>query len=829
MHGGLTLSILGVFGMLAIAVLMLPFTRRIGIPYTVFLAAIGIALGLALQMAHGTGLGVLGDFLEGASSFGLTSEVIFFGFLPALVFESALAIDIRRLLADIWPILLLAVVGLLISSFLVGGSVWLVASMPFVVCLLLGAILSATDPVAVVAIFKDLGAPKRLAVLVEGESLFNDATAIVLFNILAAMILTGTGVSLMGGVQSFFTVFLGGIMVGLVMAWLFVQVIARLRTDAVVEVTLTISLAYLSFLVAEHYLHVSGVMATVVSALVIGSTGRTAMSPDGWHLLKETWETIGFWANSLIFVLVGLAVPVIMANLSADYWLLVTVALVSAFAARAALTYGMVPAMAWLHIGMPVSTGFLSVMWWGGLRGAVSLALALSVYENPAFTEETRQFIITLVCGFVLFTLFVNAPTVGLVMKAFRLDRLSPSDLAIRDRAISSALGGIASGLPRLAEQQKIESEAAQRVVRSYRSKLPTEDEFESEVQDLSEENWLQIGLLSLIGQERQGYLENYAAGHISPQIARILLGAADDIRDQTKLGGVSGWRTACSSVIGFGWQFRSGLWLQRKLGIGWPLGRRLAVRYEKLRTMRSVVAEIRDSGLSDLANVIEPKMVEKLGAMQARRERDIADALAAIREQYPDYSRALDEAYLERCAIRQERESYDKLQGDAIIGSELHLSLQSGLAARYKTLTAQPRLDLGLTPMQLIGKVPLFANLPEDRRAAIAKLLHPELAVPGQTIVSKGDPGASMFFVSSGAVRVDIDPEPVRIGTGAFFGEMALVNEAPRNADVVALAFCDLLTLHKRDFDRLMEANEDIRAEIERVARERGQPDVID
>lgn len=822
MHDELTLSIFALFGMLAIAVLMLPLTRRIGVPYTVFLAAIGIGLGLFLQASQGTELGVLGDFLEGANSFGLTSEVIFFIFLPALVFESALAIDVRRLMIDIWPILLLAVIGLLISSFFVGTAVWLAAGIPFVVCLLLGAILSATDPVAVVAIFKDLGAPKRLAVLVEGESLFNDATAIVLFNILAAMILTGGGASFGAGLSSFLLVFLGGIAVGLAMSWVFVWVLSRIRAAAVVEVTLTVSLAYLSFLVAEHYLHVSGVMATVTSALVLGSKGRTSMSADGWHLLKETWETIGFWANSLIFVLVGLAVPMIMSDLPEGYWLLLFVALASAFAARAMLTFGMVPAMAKLHIGLPVSRGFQTVMWWGGLRGAVSLALALSIYEDPAFSAATSQFVVTLVCGFVLFTLFVNAPSVGLVMKAFRLDQLPASDLAMRERAIAATIATITTGLPRLAERQKIDPICAQGIVDSYGAKAAAGSGEDAARVDLTDDDWLQIGLQSLVGQERQGYLEQYAAGHIASQIARISLAVVDDIRDSTRQAGLAGWRRASEAAVGFDWQFRTALMMQRKLQYSGALGRQLAQRYERLRTMRLVVSDVKAQGLRELANFLDPKVTERLTEEQDWRERNIAHALAAIREQYPEYSRALDRAYLERCAIRQERESYDGLQQNAIIGSELHQNLIEELDKRYKALSAHPKLDLGLTPAQLVPKVPLFASLPEQQQRAIAQLLRPLLAVPGEVIIRRGDPGDSMYFVSSGAIRVDVEPQPVVLGTGSFFGEMALVNEAPRMADVSALAFCDLLVLSKRDFERLAKLDGNIRSEIEAVARKR-------
>ncbi|MEL1251128.1 cation:proton antiporter [Aurantiacibacter gilvus] len=822
MHEGVGLSILGLFGLLTIAVLMLPVTRRLRLPYTVFIAAIGIGLSVVFLPLQGLELGMIGDFRDAASSFGLTSEIVFFVFLPALVFESALSIDVRRLLADIWPILLLAILGLLVSAFLVGGALWLVASVPFVVCLLLGAILSATDPVAVVAIFKDLGAPKRLAVLVEGESLFNDATAIVLFNILAAMILTGAGASLMAGMQSFLTVFVGGIIVGFIMAWMFVMVIRHVRNMAVVEVTLTISLAYLSFLVAEHYLHVSGVMATVVAALVIGSRGRTAISADGWHLLKETWETIGFWANSLIFVLVGLAVPAILSSLAPDYWLVLSIALVSAFVARAGLTYIMVPAIAALRIGMPVSVGFRSVMWWGGLRGAVSLALALSVYENPSFPIEVREFVVTLVCGFVLFTLLVNAPTVGFVMRFFGLDKLSASDLVVRRRAIDKVRSAIANDLPTLASRQRIAPETASMVVADYEGEAEEHADEASADAQLSKDDWLKIGLLSLIGQEREAYLDQYAAGHIAPHIAQILLGCADDIRDQSKADGVDGWVRGHKTALEFDWQFRLALFLQRRFQTSRMLAQRLASRFESLRTMRLAVLEVKDKGLHDLEQITGPEILAQLSRLLDERENEISKALLAIRKQYPDYADSLDRRYLKRCAIRQERESYDRLSEEAIIGGELLLNLQDNLDGQYHSLSRQPRLDLGLTREQLIAKVPMFKALSDDQRQAVAKLLSPQLSVPDEIVIREGDPGTGMYFVSSGAVQAEIQPVPAIIGTGGFFGEMSLVIEQPRTANVVSLGYCELLALSRRDFETLMDLDDGISDIIKSVARER-------
>jgi CPA1 family monovalent cation:H+ antiporter len=203
MHDGVWQSILGFFGLLTIAVLLLPIARRLRFPHTVLLAIAGIGIGLFINLGGGLQLGPISELLHAFDAFTVSSETIMFLFLPALIFESSLLINIRKLQADIGPIIFLAVIGLILSAFAVAGAVYWATGTAFVVCLLLGSIVSATDPVAVVAIFKDLGAPKRLAVLVEGESLFNDATAIVLFTILSAMLIGDLKPDLISGVLDF--------------------------------------------------------------------------------------------------------------------------------------------------------------------------------------------------------------------------------------------------------------------------------------------------------------------------------------------------------------------------------------------------------------------------------------------------------------------------------------------------------------------------------------------------------------------------------------------------------------------------------------------------
>ena len=234
-------------------------------------------------------LGILSDFLISLNSFHLSSDAVLFIFLPVLVFEAALGIDSHRLIDDIGPILWLAIIGLLISALIVGFALHWVSGVSLIVCLLLGTIVSATDPVAVMAIFRELQAPKRLSVLVEGESLFNDATAIVLFGILISMLTENFNVEILSGFTSFLKVFLLGIFIGLLMGYLFCFVLSGMGKYPLVQITLTLSLAYFSFVFSEHYLHVSGVMAVVGSAIVVGSYGHSTLAPATLEKLQETW------------------------------------------------------------------------------------------------------------------------------------------------------------------------------------------------------------------------------------------------------------------------------------------------------------------------------------------------------------------------------------------------------------------------------------------------------------------------------------------------------------------------------------------------------------
>jgi CPA1 family monovalent cation:H+ antiporter len=371
----------------AVAVL----ARRLRIPYTVGLVLIGLALSLLST-----------DRVQ------LSPQIILALLVPPLIFEAAFHLrwdDLRR---DFWLILLLAVPGVILTTLFVGGVVALGTGLMIQAALVLGAIVSATDPVAVVSLFRRLGVPRRLQILLEGESLFNDGTAIVMFNLMIAIALAGR-FDMVSSVRDFLTVSGGGVLIGAALGLIVSQVIARIR-DPLVETTLTTVLAFGSYLVAE-YFHVSGVLAVVAAGITNGNAGPSGMSATTRLVIFNFWEYAAFIANSFVFLLIGLTFDL---NVMIENWQAIIWAILAALAARVASIYG------FSFWGREIPRSWKHVLFWGGLRGAITLALALSLPETGALAPA-RDSLQAMAFGVVLFTLLVQGSSTNWLIKRLKL------------------------------------------------------------------------------------------------------------------------------------------------------------------------------------------------------------------------------------------------------------------------------------------------------------------------------------------------------------------------------------------------------------------------
>ncbi len=393
----LIISLLLVVSLVAIVV------RRLRIPYTVALVIVGLLFTFQQPL-----------------KLTLTPELILSLFVPPLVFEAAFHIELKILRENWLPILALAVPGVLLTTGLVALIVTFGIGLSLTSGLVFGALIAATDPVAVVALFRTIGAPKRLTTLVESESLFNDGTAIVIFQLMLAIGLTTAATvgnsnresfDLLSASVSFIRVSAGGIGIGIGLGWLAAQIIGRVD-DYLIETTLTTTLAFGSYLLAEQF-HTSGVLAVVAAGIVTGNFGLTKMSPTTKIVLINFWEYLAFVANSLVFLLIGLDVNI--REISAN-WFSIAVALGAVLISRAVVVYGLTN-LTNLMRGTLVSAAYQHVMFWGGLRGAISLALALSL--PAAFAD--RELLRVMTFGVVLFTLLAQGTTMQVLLKRLGL------------------------------------------------------------------------------------------------------------------------------------------------------------------------------------------------------------------------------------------------------------------------------------------------------------------------------------------------------------------------------------------------------------------------
>jgi CPA1 family monovalent cation:H+ antiporter len=377
--------------------------ERLRIPYTVSLVLGGLLLG-ALRLP------LLSPLQAGHRPDWLTPDVILIVFLPALVFEASVKIDVRSLIRDFVPLLLLVTLGVLMATLVTGYLVHWATGLPVLTALLFGSIISATDPISVLAIFKELKTVGRLSLIIEGESLLNDGTAVVLFEILLAGIVAGK-LSIATGVGQFFVAVLGGAALGFVLGYL-ASKITETVNDPKIEITLTTIVAYGSYLLA-HHLHLSGVIATVAAGLMVGNFGaKKGMSVQTRTAMQSFWEYVSFVINSVVFLLIGLEVR--LTDLL-HAWYPVLFAIAAVLVGRAFSVYLLVPFSNLFATRIPIRWQHVAV--WGGLRGALALALALSLYRDIPY----RQQILDMTFGVVTFSILLQGLTMKPLLRMLRI------------------------------------------------------------------------------------------------------------------------------------------------------------------------------------------------------------------------------------------------------------------------------------------------------------------------------------------------------------------------------------------------------------------------
>lgn len=378
--------------LLLIAALVAILAKKLHIPYTVGLVIAGIML----------------TTLSFGNPLILTKELIYKVLLPPLIFETTISLPWNTLRKEFMIVTTIATFGIIISAGVVAAGMYLFLGWPFLIAGIFGALIAATDPVSVIAAFKESKITGRLRLLMEAESLFNDGTAAVMFGVLMS-IYYGNAASFSGIAINMIQMICGGIACGAIIS-ITTLYLARKTTDHLIEITFTTIAAYGSFILAEH-LHCSGVLATLTAGLIIGNSSAIGIiSAKGKQTIESFWEYIAFVANSLIFLLIG--VHEAKQNFS-HLWLTVTVAVLLVILGRALAVFPI--AILFTRSKAKISMARQFIMFWGGMRGALSLALALGLPKELPY----RELIVTTTFAVVAFSVIIQGLTMTPLLRYF--------------------------------------------------------------------------------------------------------------------------------------------------------------------------------------------------------------------------------------------------------------------------------------------------------------------------------------------------------------------------------------------------------------------------
>ncbi|SIR24345.1 sodium/proton antiporter, CPA1 family [Haladaptatus litoreus] len=498
----------------------------------VFVAKIGrFPYTIALLLA---GLGV--SILNLDIDIVLSHDLILLVLLPPLLFEGAATTDLGRFRENIVPVLALAVPGLILSVVILGWVGSYAFDYPLLLALLLAAMVLPTDPVSVLALFEELGAPERLSVLVEGESLLNDGVGVVIFSTLFVLVNESESISPTviadAGVE-IVVASLGGLLVGLAAGYLIYRIMVNLD-EHMTEIVLTLILAYGSFLLAEHYLHVSGVIATVAAGLFIGNRGAEyAMSPQTKISVFNTWETAAFLVNTLIFVLIGAKTPIAQ---MLNNWQIIVIAIVLTLAVRALIVYP-ITGLVNRFSSRTVPFSYQHVMVWGGLHASIPIALVLGL--PPDFPRVTQ--LRAIVFGVAAFSLVVQGLTMGRLLDRLGVITRSESKelyelLLGRARAVDSAL----NAAKRLHRKGELPSD----VYEDFRGEYEQEkDDLNAAISQLLTDNpdlrqeELLVGERRVLKEEKSAIMDAMRSGVVSDDVGERLLEEVDLKLDRVDSG----------------------------------------------------------------------------------------------------------------------------------------------------------------------------------------------------------------------------------------------------------------------------------------------------
>jgi monovalent cation:H+ antiporter, CPA1 family len=787
-----------------------PLATRLRLPYSVILALLGILIAVGATFFLRTELtDALNPVAEAILDFPIRSNVFLYVFLPTLLFQATLGMDLRRMLDDWVPILVLAVIAVVVATLSVGFALSWASALPLAACLLIGAIVSTTDPSAVVTIFRSISAPRRLARIIEGESLLNDAAAIALFGLFMGFVMLGTPDPKLGdALVQFPILILGGALVGWFAARIAVWVMAMFGTHELALISVSVGLPYLAYIGAEQSIGASGVIAVVAAGLTLNLIGPGRLPPRAWVSLREVWDLLAHWAGALIFILAAFLIPRLLEDFRVSDILLIGVVVLAAIAARVVILFGLLPLLTALRMSPSVDRPYRAAILWGGLRGAVTLALALAVTESLRVPLEVKRLVGILATGFTLFTLLVQGTTLRAVIARLGLDKLSPIDEAMSRQVVAVSLQTVREDVARTTDAYSLTHEIVRSEAKAFGDRLEESVKAAESTKDILDRDRITLGLIALAAFERDAILERVRERTISSRMADQILSDADRLIEAARSGGRSGYQRAARHSVAYGRAFRAAVTLHNRLGLSGPLTRLTGDRFEHLLSQRLILRDLDDFIDGRIRRIHGRRVADLLHELLARRIETVETALDGLRLQYPGHAEELERRFIRRTAMRMEEREYTAMRDDGLIGAEVFMSLMQDLAVQREDLVRQ---------------FPAFSDLNDKAMKKLIRALKTRYVDAGKVILRKDSAVKSVYFIASGAVELESAGQTWRLGRGDMFGYMAILMNRPRRVEVHAIAPSTFLVLDEARFRSLLKRSAPLKDAIRASAQRRG------
>lgn len=726
-------------------------------PYSVVLLLAGLSLGLYSRTNHmQEHLPALNNMLGELAL--IDPHLILLLFLPTLIFESAFAMETHLFKRMFSQIAILAVPGLILTTALTASFAYYFFpwQWSWTVCFLFGALISATDPVAVVSLLKEVSSRKRLETLIEGESLLNDGTAIVLFTLFYG-ILSATGeinISAVSITSSFLSVVLFGFLTGLCVATIIIFWIGRLFNQPTIEITLTISGAYIAYFIAENIFHVSGVVAVVTLALLLASVGRTKISPEVSSFLHHFWQMMAHIANTLIFILVGLIIASRIRLDVIEWWLTLAALYICIQLIRATSVVIFMPLLKRIGIGLTKTKALVLV--WGGLRGAVSLALALIIAQDTILSKETGDQILFLTAGIVVLTIIINSSTMTQLLKILGLDKLPPSKQASLDKAQFMIKQNLLKELPALQKNEFLQRADWVNLSKPLQAlKAPS---------DFTEQDRGFAFKRRLLETERQFYWSQFKKGTLTGTATKQLVNAVEialdgepQISPRNTL--FEFWKTPRYL------QFFNKIPCLNRVILHFSFDR-LALSYDSARGFIEAQQEIEKYCL-DLAP--SQQDAEQVLEQIKQNKKETRYHIQEIRDNFPELSYSLETHSAEKLLLHLERVHLNKLISEGMLDDSEASKLGQQIDHKLTHLQQRPHFLSSVEISKQLALMSWASDLKAKSLSRLGKLAKRQIYSDGELIFRQNGRARSVALIVHGKVElINISGEQI-VNRGQF------------------------------------------------------------